>query len=509
MRQFLVLLKYGLKTFNRSSGRMRRFPSFVLILAASIAFGLPIASIFFEMFKVLSSFPIEKYDLSSLLAMQWSLVSGFLFLVSFIPNLVSSFVRNEELQLLLALPIRRWAIVSYQMCLTLLLQPLPVVLYVFVLPAYALARGKHPLFGLMSAVLFTMMLLSLSVLLSCFVGLFLSRSTAKRLTVVSLIVTVVIFLMVSQFLPTYAKELLNSDVHTLTLSLKRFIHPLNIFGWPVKAIDEPLYVFFMLLFSFSLSIASVQVSEWLTFEQKSFAQPAKKISFSGGGLFWKDFKLLFRSEQSIFTLIYPVVFGILLAIVARSFVPALLMVTIISGTYVSYSAASLTKQELSCWPLPATFPVSELQLFLPKLFIPSFVYSVIFAGMLVFFHVWFSLPIFAYILLPFVFILYSFASTLGTFFYLKQPTKVELVNPSRVLNPTKILTIQGLILLISSISILPIFSEQFQSLLFMIFKSTFFVTSLICALPIVFCATMILLIKKLIKRIGYLFRRIE
>lgn len=506
MRQLLTLLKYALKTSARSSGKVRRFPNFVFMLAASLAFGLPIASMFFEVFKILSDFPVGKYDLSTLLAAQWSLVSGFLFLASFTPSLVNSFVRNEELQLLLTLPIKRWAIVSYQMFLTLILQPLPIVLYVFVLPAYALSHGKNFLLGLVSAVFFTLMLLSLSVIFSCFAGLFLNRSTAKRLTVVSLIVTVVLFLVVSQFLPSYAKNLLKSDVQSLTLSLSYLTHPLNPFAWPIRAIDEPLYLIFMLLLSFSFLLVAMLLSERLTFEQES---PTRgRITLSGGGMFWKDFKLLFRNEQSLFTLIYPAAFGILFAIATRSFVPALLMVMIISGTYVSYNSAALMKQELSCWPLPATFPVDELHLLIPKLFVPSIVYGAIFSGLFVFFQIWFSLPLSTYVFLPFVFILYGFASILGTFFYLKQPTRGEPTNPSRILSPTKILTIQGIILLTSFACLLPI-SGSFQLLLRETFKSSFIAMFLTYALPVVSSVVMMVLMRKLFKRIEDLLQQIE
>lgn len=501
-------MKYGLKTSNRLSGKVRRFPSIVFIIVASLAFGLPIASMFFEMFKILSDFPVGKYDLSTLLAAQWSLVSGLLFLASFTPSLVSSFVRNEELQLLLTLPIKRWVIVSYQMFLTLILQPLPIVLYAFVLPTYALSHGKNLLLGLLSAVLFTLMLLSLSVIFSCFAGLFLNRSTAKRLTVVSLVATVILFLMVSQFLPSYAKNLLNSDISSLNFSLGCLIHPLNPFGWPVRAIDEPSYMIFMLLFIFLFSFAAMLVSERLTFEQEGLTKTVRRTTTSGGGMFWKDFKLFFRSEQSLFTLIYPVAFGIPFSIATRSFVPALLMVTIISGTYVSYNSAALMKQELSCWPLPATFPVSELHLLVPKLFVPSIIYGTIFLGLLVFFQIWFSLPPFTYVFLPFVFILYSFASILGTFFYLKQPSRGEPANPSRILSPTKVLTIQGIILLTSFTCLLPI-SGSLQPLLRGIFKSSLTATVLTHTLPVVSSAVMIVLMRKLFKRIEDLLKRIE
>jgi len=171
MSQLFVLLKYGLSTnYRRRSGRSGRLPSSIVTIAASLLIGLPLGSIFFQVFKVISSFRIDYCDPSTLLMLQWTLLNGLLFLASFVPSLINSFSRNEEIHLLLTFPMKRWTIVAYQMILTLSLQPFAVMMYLFVFPAYVVTHGGNLFLGLIVAFLFVLFMLSFSVLLSCIFG---------------------------------------------------------------------------------------------------------------------------------------------------------------------------------------------------------------------------------------------------------------------------------------------------------------------------------------------------
>ncbi|WP_448516042.1 hypothetical protein [Pseudothermotoga sp.] len=509
MRQLFVLLKYGLSTgYRRRGGRSGRLPSSIVTIVASLLIGLPLASMFFEVFKILSSVTIGSYDLSSLLVFQWTFLSGLLFLASFVPSLISSFSRNEEIQLLLTFPVKRWTIVAYQMILTLSLQPFAVVMYLFVFPAYVVARGGNLFLGILVAFLFVLLMLSVSVLLSCVFGFFVSRPVARRFTVVSLIASVVLFFLATQFLPNYARSLLTRDPTALSSAILKFMHPLNVFAWPIKAMDEPIYALFMLILSFSLSLLSSPLAEKLSFEQVSFIGRHKTAIFKGGKMFWKDARLMARSEQGLFMLVYPIAFAVLFGLSLKSPVPALVISLVLSGMYAAYNSAMLTKQELSVWPLPLVFPLRDVDILLPKLFVPSLIYWALFSALLVFFKFWFSMPAVVFLFVPMVLVTFVFSSTLGMFFYLRQSSKVELSNPSRVLNFTKTMIIQGLLLVIALVHLLPLLpSVQLALLEFLKIRS---VVSLIlhgapagCDLALIFFS------KKLFARVKELFRGIE
>jgi ABC-2 type transport system permease protein len=509
MRQLFVLLKYGLSTnYRRRSGRSGRLPSSVVTIAASLLIGLPLGSIFFQVFKVISSFRIDSCDPSTLLMLQWTSLNGLLFLASFVPSLINSFSRNEEIHLLLTFPVKRWTIVAYQMILTLSLQPFAVMMYLFVFPAYVVTHGRNLFLGLIVAFLFVLFMLSFSVLLSCIFGLFMSRSVARRITTISLIASVTLFFLATQFLPNYAQGLFTQDPAVLSSTLLKFMHPLNIFAWPIRALDEPIYGLLMLILVFSLSLLSSPVAERLSFEQVSFVGRSKTAGFKGGKMFWKDVKLMVRSEQGLFTLIYPAAFAVLFGLSLRSPVPALVISLVLSGTYVAYNSAMLTKQELSVWPLPLVFPLRNVDILLPKLFVPSLIYWALFSALLVFFKFWFSMSTVVFLLVPMVFVMFVFASTLGMFFYLRQASKVDLSNPSRVLNLTKTMIIQGLLLVIALVHLLPLLpSVQLALLDFIKIRS---IVSLIlygapagCALALIFFS------KRLFARVKGLFQGIE
>lgn len=457
------------------------------------------------MFRVLSSVRIGSHDLSALLIAQWSLLNGLLFLVSFVPSLVNSFARNEEIQLLLSFPIKRRIIVLYQMILTLSVQPFPVVMYLFVFPSYVLASGGNIVLGVISALLFIFLMLSISVLLSSILGLFVGRSVARRITAVGLVITVTLFLLATQFLPSYVQSLVERDPSMLSQGLDRLMHPFNIFSWPVRAIDEPVYALLMLILTLLIVFSSSPIAEKLSFEQVSLARKSKVATFGRGGMIWKDVKLMLRSEQGIFMLLYPLAFGILFGLSLRSFVPAMMISLMLGGSYVAYNSAMLTKQELSIWPLPLVYPVPVKRLLLPKLFAPPTIYSGLFTAMLVFFKVWFSLPSAVLLLVPMMFVTFVFTAALGMFFYLKEPSKAGLSNPSRVLNTTKVLAVQGLTLLTTAAWLLPVqlslrstTALKGSTILFMAYATT-----LACALLLVFLS------RKLFARVKQLFEQIE
>lgn len=478
------------------------------MIAASFMIGFPLGSIFLEMFKTLSSVTMASHTLSTLLALQWTLLNGFLFLTSFVPSLINSFSRNEEIQLLLTFPLRRWTIVVYQMVLTLSLQSFSVVMYLFVFPAYAVARGKNLLLGLLVAFLFVLLMLSISVLLSCVFGLFLSRSVARRITVVGLIATVVTFFLATQFLPNYIRTLLARDPAVLSAVLVKLMHPLNVFAWPIKALDEPVYSLLMLALCLLLASLSSPVAEKLSFEQTSSTRKARNKGFNGGKMFWKDFKLVLRSEQSLFTLVYPVIFAVLFGLSFKSPTPAIVISLVLSGTYVAYNSAMLTKQELAVWPLPAVLPLRDTDILLPKLFVPSFMYWSLFSALLVFFKFWFSMSAAAFLLVPVVFVTFVFSSAQGMFFYLQQPSKADPSNPSRVLSTTKALIVQGLLLLTSLVYILPVLPSLQLALLEFLKVQT--IVSFIVYMGPVGCAlTLAFFSKKLFTRAKELFQRIE
>ncbi|MGB9790164.1 MAG: hypothetical protein ACPLTP_05990 [Thermotoga caldifontis] len=509
MRQLLVLLKYGLGArYSRRDGGTRRSFGFVALVVSSFIIGFPLGSLFFELFKVLSAVRISTYTLSTLLMVQWSILSGLLFLISFVPSLINSFARNDEIQFLLTFPIERWAIVAYQMVLTLALQPLTVVMYLFVFPAYVVACGGNLFYGFLVAILFVFLMLSLSFLLSCVFGLFLERSQARRISTAGLIVTIVLFFLAMQFLPNYARNLVNQNISFLSHALTKFMHPLNIFAWPVRALNEPFYLLIMLIVCPTLFLLSVPVAEKLSFEQKVSFRSSRRIWFGAGKVFWKDLKILARNEQSLFTLLYPVAFGVLFGVSFRNFVPAMMLFTTLSGSYVAYNSAMLTKQELSVWPLPVLLPVKESNLLLPKLIVPSSIYLALFSAMLVFFKFWFSLPSTIFLLVPVMSTVFLFSSTLGMLFYLKQPFRSDPSNPSRVLTSTRVLTIQGIVLLLSLICLMP-FQTSVRSALVEIVGVQNVAFLIFYGVPFGCAVLLAIFSKRLFNRVKQLFQEIE
>ena len=135
MKKFLILLKYGLSgssaTHTDSRRKRGKVSAALMPIIASTAFGIPMILLFGRSFYLLKDVQIAGTDLATFLVSMWSTVVGVLFLGAFVPSFVTSFLRNEEVLMLLTLPVKKSAIVLYQMILTLMMQSITVVMYLF------------------------------------------------------------------------------------------------------------------------------------------------------------------------------------------------------------------------------------------------------------------------------------------------------------------------------------------------------------------------------------------
>lgn len=509
MNQLIILLKYGLKgSSSVFTGKQRSSRSFFSLFISIIAY-LPISFVFYDFFKSASQIQIGRYNLATVFLSYWSILMGGIFIVSFVPSLVSSFVRNEEIQFLLTLPVKRSTIVFYQMILTLVLQSFTVIVYLFVVPIYSLIMKKSILFGILNAFLMCFFLLSISVLLASLLGLWMSRSTAKKITVIGIILTLIALFTAIQFPDMVSNQ---QSLEKFVKIGQIFLSKVNIFSWPILAISgEYIYTFYLAILCTGSWFLCLRVSEMLTFEEISAKKKKVSKKYSGlNGFYWKDLKLVFRHHQSIFMIIYPVVFGLIFAFSNRWFVSPMLITIVISTMYTSMNSALLMKQEFETWPFCRLLPLTSAQLIMPKIIIPSLIYTIIFAGMTAFFQAFFHTPLSIYAIIFVVFILYVFASTFGAYLFMKEARKVEISNPSRILNIKDVILLEAISFALSIASILPLSLYMFsQKTLSDLFGSQLMTILVGVFLP---AGTLILtagLIKEFIKKIFDRWRSFE
>ena len=506
MRQLIVLLKYGLagstNFSSKSRGRMKKpISNLFFPVVAVFAYGLPLGLFLTDFFKMAKDVVVGQSDLATIFVANWSVLMAGMFILSFVPSLVNSFVKNEEIQLLLTMPVRRSTIVLYQTVLTLIVQSFTVVMYLFVIPAYAVATGKNLFMSIFFSFAMCFMLLLISLFIASFLGLWMQRSTARRMNVFSLLLTVVLFLVVTQSLPSMK----NMNANTLSLLIKtglKVFSGFNPFVWPILALDNFLYVILLFAAIFVLWFISLKISERITFENREITHLRRRENTTHRpGVFSKDLKLLFRYEQGIFMLIYPIAVSLIFVFTTRSFVSPLFISIVISTMYVSMSSAMLMKQEFMAWPLAKIMPLTNSQILMPKMIIPAGLYSLITVILALFLQLYFKLSLTFYLIVPIIFVMYAFASILGIGFFMKEKEKNTISNPARILNTSHIFAIEGIVLAMAAGSVLPLIMYMYnrQSLLTILRKEILVDLVGIC-LPISLTVILIFLIRKYFRR---------
>lgn len=508
MRELIILLKYGLKgSSSKSSTKTRRSISGLLLpLIAVIGYGVPIGVLFADLFRVYKDVNINGVNFATIFVADWSVMMVGVFILSFVPSLVNSFVRNEEIQLLLTMPVRRSTIVFYQAVLTLIFQSFAVVMYLFIMPAYAIGVGKNLFISVISALLMCFALIFLSILIAAVVGIWMNRSTARRMNFFSILIAVVLFLVATQLLP---QKIGATTFSFLTRTGQKVLSEYNPLVWPVLSLDNPVYIILLFVITFALWSLSLKVSEKISFEDKAVIKKHEK-GLSHTGVYSKDLRLLFRYEQGVFMIIYPIAIGLIFSFTTKSFMSPLFILIFISTMYVSMSSAMLMKQEFLAWPLAKIMPLTISQILVPKMIIPAGLYSLVTMILSIFLQIYFKLSWTFYFIIPVVFVMFAFAAVLGIHFFIKEREKNIINNPSRILNTLHVFAVEGIVFALTIGSVLPLVMYMYSKhLLLSFFKKELLVDLIGLGLPIVLTATLIFLIRRYFKQLLSMIDKVE
>ncbi len=512
MRELCVLLKYGLKGSFPRKGDRKLPRNLLLVLFLSLAYGLPLSSIFFELFRQTSPLSINGVDFPTILISFWSTTMIAVFFSSFFANLVNSFVKNEEIAILLSYPLKRSSIALYQMILTFISQAFVLVMYFSVFIAYSIAMGYSLILTVFSAFLMCAFVFSASLILASSVGLLMRRSTARIMNIAVLLLSVAIFLVTTQMLPQLLNWISTDRLEGFINVGERLLSSLNIFAWPILTIKgnylHLITLFFLTVVTWFLSL---RVADKLTFEENQAGIGRKGFSPVGKfGLTKKEMRILLRQSQTIMMFLYPTMLWLILAYTTKSTVTPIFLVVLMSSLYVSTSSALLVGQELYVWPMPRSLPVDAKALLRSKIFLPPLLFCGLFSISLILVQLLLKVNNVLHILDPVVFSIYLLASMLGVETTIRHKKAAQILNPSRVIPMWRMLQIQIFVVLASLGSIFPIVLRIERSeILWRLLKNKLFVNLFSFGLPMVVSVVLILLCLRRIRSVASALYEIE
>ncbi len=510
MREILVLLKYGLKgsgIFSRKK-RGRGIPVVIPSLVFVFAFGIPMYLILRENFSYLLS--AISSDQVELLMSFWCFFLTIISITTLFPFVVYSLIRNEEIEMLLSFPISRGGIIVYQTILTLMSESFLTVFFLFGFLAYTDALGHSRMISILISLTYILFLISLSMLIAVIFGRFLGKHNARKIHIMMYFVNILFFVLFSQMNPSVLRNMsVERALEYLAFIEKIIMNPLNPAYLPILSLKHPSVLPIMVFSVIILFFVSYRLSESVSFEivykkreKSEIFSPGKAIkTFS---IFSKDLRVFFRNEHMVFMMFYSIGFPLIYVIFSKDFSFSFPLMIYISGFYTALASAFLSSQEYIVIPLSKSLPLKQEKLFLPKLIIPSFLYTIVY----IIFNIIYILMVGDFLILltiPFTFLLYLFSSYLGISFYLKKPT----MNTKKVISGVRIYALEGLVLLVGALTSIAVFLYVYMKDSLVRFLGEVFTDLFGIALPIAVSIFLIHYISRGMKKVADIFSRLD
>lgn len=423
MKDLLILFRYISLSKRRKTSSHRINLSWIGYIIPAIAFGLPVG---FVIYAPLKNLPME---LSELLFSMFITSSSILFILGYAPTIVFNLFGSSDVYFLLTLPIKRTSIFLFK-AIDSIIYSIPAV--GFILPgciAYSIAIGKGWVIGSVAGILFIIFLITVSLLFGAIVSKVMSRTSARILSNLIYLLTVLVYVVILNVIKPDTSSI--EGIKNLTYSSKTYLENILYYilptGWLISMIrGEPIKGFFLLGISMLFGLLVYKISDTLVIESMS-SKNSKKVSFSKGSsgspFFTKDIKLLYRDPQSIYMLLYSIVFPLIILIGNKSYTGAILVMATIASFYCSYITAHLLVMEKKVWPLPRLFPIKLKNLLLWKVLIPSLIYSLLYLAITIFSIYIFNLNSIILLTIPMISIAFLYSGILAIRFFFKDPTR--------------------------------------------------------------------------------------
>ncbi|AIY85687.1 MULTISPECIES: hypothetical protein [unclassified Thermotoga] len=417
MRKLSVLLRYA-------PARGRK--GFYSVLISVLMTGFLFYSLMGNNFKaILEEFGEEAF--SALLSFSTTMFSVmFLLGVSF--YLSNSFVLEGEIEFLLTLPIERSTIVIYQLLISLFYQSFILIMMILNFFMYSLLMNNWMPF--VTGVFHTVFLLLGGAILSVLFGRLLRTSLSRKLYSLIQLLAVFLFLILVN-LPDFS------------VSFGRwFISNWNVFAYAVFSRENPIFLLYEILICLGTFLVFRVISTTVMFEpvlRKERMPVEKPTRFPGKGFFKKDLITLLREERSLYLLLYPIGFGVLMTFVGSPDF-GLIFAIGIAALYNATMSAMLWRKEMEVWPLPKVLPVKTSEVMISKILVSSLLNSAVVSAFVIFLAIY-QKQVFYIFFAPAGLSLFLFISALGLLLSKWEKTG-SLTNPAKVFSGPEILLLQ-------------------------------------------------------------------
>ncbi|WP_448376969.1 hypothetical protein [Fervidobacterium sp.] len=446
MRELTILLKYiGLSLFSTYSqdtskskktkvkkgdkvpARTNYALKYILVALLGV---LPIAIFMFvtnyTVYKELSVYPdVAK----AFYAMSITIFSLF-YIVGFAGTGMHAFSRSEEMEFLLTMPIKRNILSIYNLIVTLASQLFTVGFFIAVALAYMIALKLNIIYFLLQTILQLIYITTISSLIAVVGGGISSKRFVRMLNTIIMLLLIFIYLFFA-----YAQEIdvkqfgQNASVIKLISLANSKYNPLM---WAYS--NEISFILLTLITSIATGYLFWYFSGQVIYEntqtksKKVTAESAfKKDSFAAriGGFIWKDAKLLTRSEQFLFLILYPAIFSLFMLFTGGSSMNASIPFLAIATLYCAMESGLLTRNDFEYKEILKTLPVTARTIITPKLAIPIAINEIMLISVLIISYTLGRFDKIGLLLIPVSMALFALSALIGAYYSIIEPGKAK------------------------------------------------------------------------------------
>lgn len=373
MNELKTFFRYQLFTRNPQRQRKMNFGPLNMVMSFGIFFVM-ILMFFTPVLKQVSQIVVEGINMADVLVGTILTFAGISLVLGIFSSSVYMFIKNEELEMLLTMPVKRWTMVIYQLIICQVYQSTPAAMFLGISITYFIAMGKNIFLGILASLLLTMVLLLIGTIAAVYFGRFLSKTLARKMVFVFQIMSLGIFIVITQLRPTGITEP-TALMNWMTNAWIFISSTVNIFAWPIQAIKNPVLFAIMLISIPVLILTLVNIANRMSFEPITHHTRKRSYKIAKGtsatfAIIKRELQVFVRHEQLLYYLLYPAAFSLIMSIISKDITGAIYFYTMMSSMFISVQAAFLLAIESPFWETTKTMPISLKKLLKIKLFLP-------------------------------------------------------------------------------------------------------------------------------------------
>ncbi|OQY10324.1 MAG: hypothetical protein B6I29_01670 [Marinitoga sp. 4572_148] len=460
-----LILKYSyqnkVRPKKKKDGTYKKSGPFAGVAAyiiPAIIFGGTISPFLYFLFKDLN-IPFSQlgidlpWTILDIIFSMWFLIMGFMFFLNYSPAIVSNLYESDMTQILLAMPIKRSDIYISSAIDSLVMAGIPLGMMVPIFVIYGIIAQTNIILTTIAGLGYIMLLILISNLGGVLFSKFLTKTSAKRMTMIMYFISIFLYVGITNIIPRIME---NNDPSQIAESLKNLSSLLLNYAWPHTWVILTMKGNFMAL---TILIAVILILSYIVYiisnllelsisrkkgKKKNYEIKFKTTKFPA---IKKDFKLLFRDSQTFFLMLYPIFLPLIFIFTNSDLNLISFIFVMISGIYATMLSIFSVSYEGKIWPVPKLFPITIGNMIFSKIMVPILIFSVEYIGLmlLLFFlnkSTWVSLVT----IIP-VIILIIYSSILGVSIYLKNPKRD--LSQKNIIKGKEVMYIEGIIMAFS------------------------------------------------------------